>query len=438
MKKVVIITYYWPPAGGPGVQRVLKFARYLPRFGWQPIVLTVSRGEYPALDPTLEAEVPSACKVYRTPSLEPGPIFRRFVGMPRESRIQIGVLAEKPDNWRKRVAFWIRTNLFIPDAKVGWLPFAVRKGLAIIQKEKPHLLFSSSPPPTVHLIAKQLARNTKLQWVADFRDPWTDIHYYEHRKRLPCSRRMDEKLEAGVLREADRLVFVSKRDIDLSFSRKVNASKCVHLPNGYDEADFQSISFTPPPPERFVLMHVGAAGSERNPQNLFRVLRTLLTEAVISPTGFRLVFVGPISESVLHGIQQEGVSSLIERIDYVPHRQALQLAAGATALLLLITRSSQNRRILPGKTFEYIRLKKPILALGPPGGEVDQILQETNAGRVLDYADREGIEKQLRSWIRQWQKGRLAYSGHIPSIRKYSRERLTQQLAAIFDQICEG
>ncbi|NOX37391.1 MAG: glycosyltransferase family 4 protein [Calditrichaeota bacterium] len=435
MKKVLIVTYYWPPAGGPGVQRILKFVKYLPEFGWQPLVLTVTSGEYPALDPSLEKEVPPECRVYRIRHLEPGHVFRKFVGMPADSRIQVGVLAEKPENWKKRLAFWIRANLFIPDAKIGWWPFAVREGMRIIRRERPQLIFSTSPPPTVHLIARTLSRRSGLQWVADFRDPWTDIHYYERQKRLPVARALDGWLEQRVLREADRLTFVSRLDIEQSFAQKVDPSKCQYLPNGYDEADFQAIPQSPADAHRFVLMHVGAVGIERNPVQLFGVLRDWLAEGFITAENFRLVFVGQVAESVRQSIADAGIEPLVEWVPYVPHHQALQQAAGATALLLLITQSRQNRRILPGKTFEYIRLQKPILALGPPGGEVDRILQELRMGRVLDYEDRAAIRQTLQGWIIQWKQGTLAVSGDGAAIQKFSRRSLTRQLADMFNQL---
>ncbi len=435
MKKVLIVTYYWPPAGGPGVQRILKFVKYLPAFGWQSVVMTVASGEYPALDPTLQKEVPSNCRVYRIRHLEPGHAFRKFVGMPADSRIQVGVLAEKPENWKKRLAFWIRANLFIPDAKIGWWPFAVQEGRKIIRRERPQLIFSTSPPPTVHLIARTLSRTTGLKWVADFRDPWTEIHYYEHQKRLPMARALDGWLEQRVLREADRLTFVSRLDIEHSFVQRVDPSKCQYLPNGYDETDFDKISLSSTHAHRFILMHIGAVGIERNPLPLFRVLRQLMGQHYINPENFRLVFVGTVAESVRQGIRETGIESLVEFVSYLPHRQALQQAARATALLLLITQSRQNQRILPGKTFEYIRLGKPILALGPPDGEVDRILRELHVGRVLAYEDTAAIGNTLKGWLEQWQQGVLLPTGKGGSVQKFSRKALTRQLAHLFNQL---
>jgi hypothetical protein len=184
MKKVLIITYYWPPAGGPGVQRILKFAKYLPDFGWQPLVLTVSKGEYPALDKSLYKEIPQEAEVFKTKSFEPNLLYKKFVGLDQDASIPISVLSEEKSSLKKSLAHWIRINFFIPDAKIGWQPFAITEGKRIIENHQPDIIFSSSPPPTVHLIARRLKKYARLKWVADFRDPWTDIHYYENQNRI--------------------------------------------------------------------------------------------------------------------------------------------------------------------------------------------------------------------------------------------------------------
>ncbi|MCK4715587.1 MAG: glycosyltransferase, partial [Candidatus Marinimicrobia bacterium] len=215
MKKVLIITYYWPPAGGPGVQRVLKFAKYLPEFGWQPIILTVKNGEYPAIDNSLQKEIPANCKVYNTFSIEPNFVYKKFTGMGSDEKIPTAVLAAENTNWKKRLANWIRLNLFIPDAKIGWIPFAVRKGKKIIKAEKPDIIFSSSPPPTVHLIARKLAKWSGIKWVADFRDPWTDIYHYNDVKRSAWSLNRDKDKEKEIVTSADEIITVSQNVAEL-------------------------------------------------------------------------------------------------------------------------------------------------------------------------------------------------------------------------------
>jgi len=434
MKKVLIVTYYWPPAGGPGVQRILKFAKYLPQFGWQPIILTVHQGEYPAIDESLINEVPTDIKVYKTGSLEPGFLYKKFLGLKNKDKIPVAVLAEKDKNWKKKIANWIRLNFFIPDAKIGWLPAAVSTGKKIIDREKPAIIFSSSPPPTVHLIAQKLKKYSSLNWIADFRDPWTDIHYYEEYKRLWLSERFDSRLEKTVLNVADKIVCVSQYDIEMDFGKKVSTKKCINIANGFDEADFKDIIEAKQSGKIFNLLHLGAVGVERNPVNLFKAIQRMDSEHIISQHDFQLTFVGKVEEVIHDSIKDYGISGYVTLVPYVPHRQALEFSSKATIMLLLITQSQKNIRILPGKTFEYMRTKKPVLSLGPENGEVARILDESNTGRVIDYSKDEEIFRYLKTMYLNW-KGNKSFpklTTHI--LEKYTRKSLTRQLTTVFNE----
>ena len=219
LKKVLIITYYWPPAGGPGVQRVLKFAKYLPEFGWQPIILTVENGEYPAIDESLLKEIPQGIKVYKTKSFEPFTIYRKFFSDKKNQPIPVGILAQSGGSLKKRIANFIRLNFIIPDAKIGWKFSAVKEGQKIIDLEKPDLIFSSSPPPTTHLIAKTLAKRNKIKWIADLRDPWSKIHYYQN-NRLAIANKLDERIEHKTLSASNKVITVSE-----NFAKLISVEK---------------------------------------------------------------------------------------------------------------------------------------------------------------------------------------------------------------------
>jgi len=435
LKKVLIITYYWPPAGGPGVQRVLKFAKYLPAFGWQPLVLTVQKGEYPARDETLAREIPTECQVFRSPSLEPNTIYKKFTGLPADQNIPVAVLAERQGNWKKRLAHAIRLNLFIPDAKIGWIPFGIKHGKRIISELKPDIIFSSSPPPTVHLIARRLARYSGLPWIADFRDPWTDIHYYENHDRLAIAKRLDHALESKVLRDADLISCISHLDIELDFAPRIQGKQFVNIANGYDEEDFQELDPDLQKTNRFVLMHLGGVGPERNPQNLFRAVHTLHNESLINPQNFELVFIGNVENSVLASIRETGIEPYFHRVDYLPHHEALARTRQATVMLLLVTQSDKNLRILPGKTFEYMRTGKPILALGPKGGEVDRILTGSKTGTMLSYTDLQQVTSTLQRYFTEWQKNGKVARPPVIRIQDYSRRALTQKLATVMESL---
>lgn len=438
MKKVLIVTYYWPPAGGPGVQRVLKFAKYLPQFGWQPIILTVRNGEYPAIDESLINEVSTDIKVYKTGSLEPGFFYKKFLGLKNKDKIPVAVLAEKDQNWKKKIANWIRLNFFIPDAKIGWLPAAVSAGKKIIDREKPAIIFSSSPPPSVHLIARRLKKYSSLKWIADFRDPWTEIHYYEKHKRLRLSERFDSRLENTVLNVADKIVCVSQYDIEMDFGKKVSPNKCINIANGYDEADFRDFNGMKQPAKIFNVLHLGAVGIERNPVNLFKAIQRMDSEHIISQHDFQLTFVGKVEEVIHDSIKDYGISGYVTFVPYVPHRQALEFSSKATIMLLLITQSQKNIRILPGKTFEYMRIGRPVFALGPKGGEVARILAETRTGFTIEYDEVDKIYKTLVKLFTTWEQNKQSMSERKVDISKYSRWQLAKKLVNLFEEVLDG
>ncbi|HEX2880007.1 MAG TPA: glycosyltransferase family 4 protein [Polyangiaceae bacterium] len=433
MKKILLVSYAWPPAGGPGVQRVLKFAKFLPRFGWQPIVLTVRGGTFANIDESLARDVPEQCAVYQGSTMEPTALYKRFIGMKRDDRIPIAVLAEPNPTLKKRVANWVRLNFFIPDAKIGWLPGAIRAGARAIREERPDLIFSSAPPPTTHLVARSLAKQFALPWVADFRDPWTDTHYYEGHTRGSLARRIDEGLEESVCKRADRLVFVSRLDMEAYGERHGVRGKSEHIPNGYDELDFEQLLAAEPRRDKLILAHLGSIGIERHPAGLITAIRLLIDSGVVDRQRIQLQLVGTVQDSVKSAVQEAQLTDLVDFVPYVPHHEALRLATQAHALLLLITQSKHNQRILPGKTFEYLRYGKPLLVLGPPGGEVDRVLQEVGAGRVLAYDDVSGIQAAVSALYSRWQSGDLLQASPVASIDKYTREHLAKQLASVFD-----
>ncbi len=437
MKKVLIVTYYWPPAGGPGVQRVLKFVKYLPKFGWQPLILTVANGEYPAIDKSLEKNIPSECKIFKTSSLEPMALYKRFMGLDKNANIPTAVLADSNPSFKKRFANWVRLNIFVPDAKIGWKRFAVKEGLEIIKNEKPDLIFSSSPPPTVHLIASELAKRRNLKWIADFRDPWTDIHYYEDQPRLSFVKALDKKYEHRALNQADIVTCISQLDIELDFAKKTDVAKCINIPNGYDEDDFVSIDTSNSSTEKFTILHLGAVNKERNPVKFFKAVNSLREKGAITKQNFQITFVGKVESIIKDTVEQNNISELVNYVDYLPHSKALKQIEKANALLLLVTQSQKNRRILPGKTFEYMRTGKYILALGPEDGEVSRIITETKTGKVIEYSDEAKMEETLETLITAWQDKQYITNDNAETIKNYSREELTKKLVRIFNNLIE-
>ena len=432
-KKVLIVTYYWPPAGGPGVQRVLKFAKYLPEFGWDPIILTVQNGEYPAIDESLAKDIPEGCKVYKTKALEPSLFYRKFTGMKSDEKIPVANLAQKNVSWKKKLSNWIRLNLFVPDAKIGWIPYAVAQGKKIIREEQPDIIFSSSPPPTVHLIANKLSKWSGLKWVADFRDPWTEIHYYKTTKRSRLTRLIDATFERKCLDNSNAVTCVSNMDIELDYKLKVkDKNKFYFVPNGYDESDFEH--FNPVfLKDKIVIAHSGSVGIERSPEVIFKIVRRLTDESLINERNFELLVIGKIEPAIVSLIESYKIEKYVSIIPYMPHKASIKAISHSNLLLLLITKSENNKRILPGKTFEYIRMKKPIIALGPVGGEVSKILSGTKTGQTFEYSDEQSIENYLKSFLLKSRKG--LFHQNSTDISNFSRQNLTLKLSDVFNKV---
>ncbi len=365
MKKVLIVTYYWPPGGGAGIYRVLKFAKYLPHFGWQPVILTVQNGNYPVIDPSLEQDIPADCHVYRSKSFEPFGIYKKFTGRKSDERIPDYVFDAK-NNFKDIISRWVRINLFIPDSRMGWIPSAVKEGLKIIKNEHIDLIFTSSPPHTVQVIANRLAKKSGIKWIADFRDPWTDVLTYEGHRRNVLAAAIDRRLEKSVLRHADAITCVNQQYID-TFRQQVD-NYYFKITNGYDEEDYSGIHKTPG--TKFRIKYTGNLSETRNISNMLSALVNLKPEI---KNNIEFSFYGFVNQKVKDRIEELQLLPLVNFNPYVPHLQALQHMVNSEILLLVIHESAGNKGMLTGKLFEYARSYNYILALGPGDGEADSI-----------------------------------------------------------------
>lgn len=428
MKKVLIITYYWPPAGGPGVQRVLKFAKYLPEFNWKPIILTVKHPDAPIYDESLFADIPEEVKIYKTRALEPFGFYRKFTGKSPSEKIPNDILLSKKNaSLQDRIAKWVRANIFIPDAKIGWLHYAVKEGMKIVRQEKVDAILNSSPPPTTALVGKAIAKKTGLPWIADFRDPWLEIVYYQHLKRSKLTKAIDGMLERKVLRKADVVVAISKDMINL-FKSKVGDKKFKVIPNGYDEIDFENQKSIKN--DKFTIAYTGTISKDRIPYSLITAIKRFVYED--KNENFRLNFAGRFSSEFVNLIRKENVEKYFELQDFVPHKVSTSILQNADALLLIIDDVPNNKGFLTGKLFEYLGCKKPVFAIGPLDGNANEILKETNSGIMVDYKDTNAAYMLLKKLYRERQLGKTAFEFKA---EKYSRENLTYELSQILDEI---
>ncbi len=422
-RKVLIVTYYWPPSGGPGVQRVLKFVKFLPQLGWDPVILTVDSGEYPVRDETLVKDIPKGVPQYKTKSIEPYKLFKFFSGRSSKKGVENYLLDQKPSTLNGRIAQFIRQNFFIPDARVGWYPYARKKGMEIIEREKPDIIFSSSPPHSLQLAARSLHRSSGIPWVADFRDPWTQAFWDKGLRRNPISNRINLNFEKSVIREASAITVVSKGMIDL-LSRQ-HSEKFSVISNGYDKDDFTSSN---PSDQFFRILYTGHIARSQNPLAFFKAISSLDKDVLAK---CRIEFYGKSDPSVHRAIVEYNLEKHIHLLDYVAHHEATALMQQAHILLLLIP-ADFGKGILTGKLFEYLATGNFILGLGDEQDDAADVLRKTNSGIMKDY--KSDVKHIILAQFKKWEQGEK----NMPDwneIEAYSRQNLTKRLAAVFDTV---
>ncbi len=430
MKKVLIISYYWPPSGGAGVQRWLKFVKYLPEFNIQPFVLTVDPkcASFPVLDKSLENEVPERVQVFKTKSREPFSFYKKFTG---ESEIPYAGFVNQGDpGFLNKIARAIRGNLFIPDARVGWNKFAFKKALEIIRKYEIDTVITTSPPHSTQLIGLKLKNKTGINWIADFRDPWTDIYYYKQMYHTPWAKKLDKKYEKTVLKTTDSAIVVSK-SIKKLFENKfpnIKKNKIYVIPNGYDETDFTSELKSSE--EKFIITHIGSLSNSQVIDSFLSAFKQLCEN---NPSiSFLLRFVGNISSLHQSKIKELGLTGITNYQSHVSHLDAIKFMMRSYILLISLGKK-EDKIAIPGKLFEYLAAQRAILGIGPPDGDASDIIKECNAGRIFDYTDQTGILNFMNSKLIMWKENLSQVAKNNANFQKYTRRNLTMELTAIID-----
>ena len=434
MKRLLFIAYYFPPSGGPGVQRSLKFVKYLQEFGWQPSVITVrpDQASFPDLDPALNDEIPASTRVEGTSAWDPYAWYARLLGRRKGDVVSVGFLGESQPGFRQRLARGIRANLFLPDARVGWIPFAATRARACMAQDSYDAILTTGPPHSTHLVGLLLHRLHRIPWLADFRDPWTRISYYAELPMMKPARALDAWLEKLVLGHADACTVVSE-SIGRCLRNRTREAPVV-IWNGFDPADFQG--FDPsalPPAKRFLMGYVGTMNEAQSPHVLWKVLGDLIIEQPARALGLR--FTGNVDPAVLAAASHHGLGSLIETVPYVSHGTAIEHMRASTLLLLCINRVEGAEGIVTGKLFEYLAAGRPIVGIGPPDGDAARILRETEAGRMFDFDDEAGLGAYLRAQIDAWSNGRAVGGARPDRIARYSRRVQTEALAEVLSRI---
>lgn len=423
MKRVLIVSYYWPPAGGPGVQRWLKFAKYLPEFGVEPIVYVPKNPSYPMVDIALEAEVPAGIEVLRMPIWEPYRVAQKLSGK-QVSGMNSGIIPEahKQSVWQ-RFALWLRGNLFIPDARVFWVGPSVKRLERYLADNPVDAIITTGPPHSLHLIGLELKKRTNIRWIADFRDPWTQIGYHKAFRLSAFAQKRHKGLEAAVLRTADDIIVTSpttKRDFAQMTQKPITV-----ITNGYDTY----AAGKPALDAAFSLAHIGSLLSDRNPEALWQSIAELRAENPEFASAIEIKLIGTVSENVLEHLHQLGLGDCVRSMGYVSHKEALVEQRRSQVLLLLEIDRPETRCIIPGKLFEYMASGRPILGIGPQGADFSAMLTQTNTGSFYTYNQKNQIKSALKALFEQYQQGALQVNA--VGLQQFSRRELTKSLAKL-------
>lgn len=423
MKKILIITYYWPPSGGAGVQRWLKFSKFLPEFGYEPIILTVDErvASYAQLDHSLLAEINPGMAVHRTETFEPYNLYRK---LSNKKEIPYGGFSnQKKITLFEKFSRFIRGNLFVPDPRKGWNKYAYKKAAELIRKEQIEVVVTSGPPHSTHLIGKKLKRNFGIKWIADFRDPWTDIYYYKDLYHIGLITWYDRKLEESVLSEADKIITVSG-EVGKLLLKKIpdSSSKIAVIPNGYDNTDFENTE--PVHNEMFTITYTGTISMTYRIEQFAEAV-CLLPGKV--KEGIKIRFIGNVPDEIVNLFYLKGIGEMVEVMGYLPHKQAVSQMKGASMLLMSIPDTPDNKGIVTGKLFEYLAACKPILAIGPKGGDVEILIDKCKAGKLFTYQDIEGMKNYILETYQQYLNGNSDFNS--TGIGSYTRKNLTEELS---------
>lgn len=433
MNKLLIIAYYFPPSGGPGVQRVLKLTKYLSELGWEPVIFTVENGQFPAIDESLFSQIPEGTEIIRTHIYEPYDLYRLLTGRKKGTAIDVNVIKKESQkvSFKDRLAEFIRATFFIPDARMGWLFTAKKHIRELLKDEDIKAIYSSSPPYTCSLIAKYAKKKSGLPWVAGFRDPWTEFLTSPKRWFLPAI--IDRKLEKSVFQSADYVESAWQgitKDALLKYP-DLNSDKFIHIPNGFDSSDYPDVEYCRN--DRFTITYTGSMYGRRNPESLFAAIESLIKSEKIDPAKILIRFVGRFGSEVWEMIENASFKNSIETVNYVPHEKSIEYLIQSEALLLIVDEAKESEEIVPGKVYEYIGTMRPVLAIGPETSAIADLLKETRAGYIAHQSMIEKIADHFYSYYKSWESDSWDISPDLETINQYERRNAAEKLVNLLE-----
>jgi glycosyltransferase involved in cell wall biosynthesis len=425
-KKVLIITYYFPPAGGPGVQRWLKFVKYLPEFDIQPIIYVPENPTYPIIDEGLVSEISDKVIILKNKIWEPYQLASIF-SKKKTKKISSGIFPhQKKQTFLDKTFLWVRGNLFIPDARVFWVKPSVSYLEKYIIENNIDTIVTSGPPHSLHLIGLELKQKLNVKWFADFRDPWTTIGYHKALRLSGYAAKKHKNLEHKVLNYADAIIVTSKTT-KTEFQAITNKPISV-ITNGYDIENVEKQNLD----AKFTLAHIGSFLSDRNPQFLWECLVELLQEIPDFKLHLEIKLIGAVSQEVLDSIAQFNLNDYLNLLGYVSHHEAIAHQKKSQVLLLIEINSKDTKSIIPGKLFEYMVSNRPIIAIGPEGSDFADIITQTNTGVFFDYSEKAKLKSVILGFYNQFLERKLEANG--VGLQQYSRKNLTKQLAQLINE----
>ncbi len=445
MKRVLIISYYWPPTGGSGVQRWVKFAKYLPQEGWQPVVYTPENPEQLAIDETLAAEIPAEAEIVKTHIFEPYELYKKFLkgsGHSREA-VEVNPVNAQNKSFVQKAAMWVRGNFFRPDPRCLWINPSVKYLKKYLAEHPVDLIVSTGPPQSMHIIGMKLAQATGLPWIADFRDPWTKIFYFKHLSMTKATERWHERMEKKVLDSATAVVAVSplvQQELQAMTKTPVEL-----ITNGFDECDFEEGTHsevqpseadslaTGTPNQDFTMTHTGLFAADGNPTTLWEILSEKCAADQDFKNLLKINLIGKTDSQILEAIEAAGLKANLEDLGYQPHSRAIEEQRSASLLILPLRKEPEYKAVLPGKLFEYLASRRPILGIGQSDGAMAMILDQTKTGTVIGWNDKDSLAAYIDSCWRKHLEGGLTTEG--ADLSRFTRRNLTRRMARLFDSV---
>jgi glycosyltransferase involved in cell wall biosynthesis len=427
--RVLIITYYWPPSGGGGVQRWLKFAKYLPENGYVPVIYTPENADYPVLDESLHAEVPAEAIVLRQPIWEPYRTFRK-VSSEGDKSVSAGFIRSgKKESIKTRMAQWLRGNLIIPDARRFWIEPSFRYLTRYLRETPVDVIVSTGPPHSMHLIALKVSKSTGIPWLADFRDPWVNMDNADKFRMTRLAWQVHERMERNVLSAADAVVTVSWH-LSAQYE-KLRGREVLTITNGYDHTDFAGVESVDT--SEFIIGHYGTFGEDRNPIALWDVLDELTQERADFEQALRVQLIGPTDVTVLEAARSKHFGAQVNHIPYLSHDAIIKQMSMTSLLLVILNQNANEEGRVTGKIFEYVASRKPVLGLVSVTSDCARVIQDTKCGEMIAFNDK----ARIRSFILDAYEKRLSFTAADSAVR-YSRQSLTRDLALTLDRLRES